>query len=133
MKTITTQLVKNISLAVFISIISVTSVAACNNQNNPATSPVTNLSVAVINNNVFVNWTMNEGAAAAAYCEVQASKDGKNFITIGFVMGADPSKTDNTFSFKQQQAKIKPGMIYFRVLNVIAADKAVSSPVVKLN
>lgn len=71
--------------------------------------------------------------AAVEYCEVQASKDGKNFTTIGFVMGANPAKTDNSFSFKQQQAKIKPGMIYFRVLNIGAGDQATSSPVVKLD
>lgn len=130
MKTNYTHLLRIVSFVVFFSIITVASVSACN---NPSNSPVNNLTVAVVNNNVFVNWNITDAAASVEYCEVQASADGKNFTTIGFVMGADPSKTDNTFSFKQQQTKIKPGMIYFRVLNISAGDKATASDVVKLN
>ena len=50
------------------------------------------------------------------YWEVQGSKDGKAYSTIGLVMGADPKGSSNSFSFKQQTEKIKADLKYVRVI-----------------
>lgn len=94
-------------------------------------SPVSNLTVNVKNSNLLVNWTITEGTATS-YCEVQASEDGTTFTTIGFVMGADPKQGNNTFSFKQNLKKIKPGKVFYRVLNVSENNTAVASNSVKI-
>ncbi len=90
-----------------------------------------NLKAEIINNNLVMNWAI-ENPNTINYCEVQGSEDGKIFYTIGYVMGANPSQTDNTYSFKQALAKMKPGKVYYRVL-IIGADKnATSSEIVKI-
>lgn len=105
--------------------------ASFSNNKRFDTPSVNKLTAAVVNNNVLVNWEM-PSAANTNYCAVQASADGKSFTTIGFVMGPNPKSTDNTYTFKQQLAKIKPGMNYYRVLNIGANDMATASAAVKL-
>ena len=94
---------------------------------NPA---ISNLKATVVNNNIVINWNVTD-ELASNYCEVQASVDGKNFSTIGLVLGADPSKTDNSFAFKQNLSKMKAGQVYYRVVTVGAKDNASASNVVK--
>jgi hypothetical protein len=88
-----------------------------------------NLTVQIINNALVMNWSNTDGN----YYEIQASKDGKNFTTIGMVMGADPKGPGNTFSFKQQVAKLKPGKPYYRVVIITNDNQAVATEAVKAN
>ena len=80
---------------------------------NPA---ISNLTATVEKNNLVINWNFPE-IDGFNYCEVQASKDGVTFSTIGLVMGADP-KQPNSFKFKQGVKNLKPGQVFYRVLNV---------------
>jgi hypothetical protein len=101
-------------------------------QNNLSVKPVTtNLKAIVENNNIVLNWNVSE-AATVNYCKVQASADGVTFYTIGMVMGANPEDANKTFSFKQNLNKMRPGQVYYRVLNVLADETAYSSNVAKV-
>lgn len=91
---------------------------------------VTDLTVAVENNQVLVNWVIPD-VSTSNYCEVQSSLDGKTFSTIGMVMGADPRQTNNGYAFKQGLKKLKQGRVYYRVLNVGTNGKAYASNVIK--
>ncbi|MGN6558916.1 MAG: hypothetical protein ACTHK8_12860 [Ginsengibacter sp.] len=42
---------------------------------------------------VVINWTTSKDSPTN-YFEVERSADGKNFNTIAYVLGADPTKTD---------------------------------------
>ena len=78
---------------------------------------ISNVTATVVNNNIVLNWNVTN-ELSASICEVQASKDGKNFTSIGIVMGADPKQHNNGFAFKQNLSKIKSGMVYFRIVTV---------------
>lgn len=97
---------------------------------NTENSTISNLKATVVNNNIVINWNVTD-EMVSNYCEVQASKDGKTFSTIGLVLGADPSKTDNSFAFKQNISKMKTGQIYYRVVMIGSKDKASTSTTVK--
>jgi hypothetical protein len=98
----------------------------------PSDSPFINLTANVENNNLVINWSTLSDAAANGYCEIQASEDGKTFSTIGFVMGADPKLASNSFTFKQNLKKMKPGKVFYRVLNVTENNTVVASSIVKI-
>ena len=44
-------------------------------------------------NKVEINWSVDK-KASTNYFEVEKSNDGKNFKTVAYVLGADPSKTN---------------------------------------
>ncbi len=44
-------------------------------------------------NKVNINWSTDR-TSATNYFEIEKSVDGKNFKTIAYILGADPSKTD---------------------------------------
>lgn len=96
----------------------------------PGSDAITNLIAKVDNNNIVINWNV-AADISSNICEVQSSKDGKNFSTIGIVMGADPKQTNNSFAFKQNLTKMKAGHIYYRVLSVGTNYTATASNVVK--
>ncbi len=94
--------------------------------------PVVNLRASLVNNNLELTW----GTATVEmdnYWEVQGSVDGKSFSTIGVVLGADPKTKGNSFSFKQGNNKIKPGLKYYRVLRVENETSATASTLVSLS
>jgi len=97
---------------------------------NTENASISNLKATVVNNNIVINWNVTD-ELASNYCEVQASKDGKHFSAIGLVLGADPSKTDNSFAFKQNLSKMKAGQVYYRVVMIGSKDKASTSATVK--
>ncbi|MCP9753413.1 hypothetical protein EGI32_20875 [Ferruginibacter sp. HRS2-29] len=78
---------------------------------------------------LIVNWSSNQ--QANAYWQIQGSVDGKNYSTIGFVMGNDPA-AQNNFKFKQPMAKLKPGLKYFRVLLMEDAENGIASNSIQL-
>lgn len=71
-----------------------------------------------IKNNLVVVWNSSAGFAEDNW-EVQASADGKNFKTIGYVLGADPAVKDKTsYAYKQPVSKIGRDYRYYRVMQV---------------
>lgn len=121
MKTTTTYIRKSICLVLLI--------VAASKSFSQTNNAVSNLQASFENNSLVINWDVTE-AVAVNYSEVQSSKDGINFSTIGMVMGADP-KTPGSFKFKQNLNKMKAGKGYFRVINVDADGKSYTSPIIK--
>ena len=93
-------------------------------------SGINNVKASIVNNNIVINWNVTD-ELVSSICEVQASKDGKNFSTIGLVMGPDPKQTNNGFAFKQNLSKMKAGQVYYRVVSVGANANGGTSNVVK--
>lgn len=124
MKTISTSIFSKGIFTLLFFTLSFTALAT----SSPKLSVSGGLTVEVINNAVVMNWSNT----SANYYEIQASKDGKNFTTIGMVMGADPKGAGNTFSFKQQVAKLKPGKSYYRVVLVNSNQTATATEAVKI-
>lgn len=54
---------------------------------------ITNFQVVKEQNKVVINWATDK-ASNTNYFEVEKSTDGKNFKTVAYVLGADPTKTD---------------------------------------
>ena len=109
----------NLRNAIFVLLLSLAFTSAFSQNGNPA---ISNLTATVVNNNLVMNWNVS-AIDNVNYCEVQASKDGITFSTIGLVMGADP-KEPNSFKFKQGLKKLKSGQVYYRVLNVENSGKS---------
>ncbi len=75
-----------------------------NAQNGPSTKiNIVDFKVEKNQNKISVNWSTDnavsvkwstDNAVPTNYFEVEKSTDGKNFQTIAYVLGADPSKTD---------------------------------------
>jgi hypothetical protein len=128
MKANFTSAIRNFFLVTILSLAFTTAFS----QNSLALKPATaNLKAVVENNTVILNWNVTEGAAFN-YCKVQASADGITFYTIGMVLGPNPEQTGNSFSFKQNLAKIRPGQAYYRVLNMETDEIAHVSNVAKV-
>ena len=124
MKTNFTTL-RNLILVTLLSVSFSTAFSQTTATENPA---ISNVKATVVNNNIVLNWNLTN-ELASSICEVQASKDGKNFTSIGIVMGADPKQSNNGFAFKQNLSKMKSGMVYYRIVTVGA--NANSSTAVK--
>jgi len=54
---------------------------------------ITDFHVVKNQNNVHINWSTDK-TVSTNYFEVEKSNDGKNFKTVAYVLGADPTKTD---------------------------------------
>lgn len=96
----------------------------------PVNSGISNIKASVFNNNIVLYWNVTD-ELKSNICEVQASNDGKNFSTIGIVMGPDPRQTNNGFAFKQNLSKMKAGQVYYRVVSRGANATEGTSTVVK--
>lgn len=106
------------------------SVIAAHAQSQASSKLFENLQAKIDNNNLFIQWNASAVDESATW-QVQGSADGKEFITIGFVMGADP-KTADTYRYKQGLAKIKPGLKYYRVLQLASNDMAIASNTISI-
>ncbi len=125
MKTTSTYLRNLISVL----ILAVAFTNAFSQTSNLVNTNISNLKAIVQNDRLVINWNVSD-ANASNYCEVQVSKDGKHFSTIGIVLGADPKQNNNGFAFKQNLAKMKTGHIYYRVLTVAANNQVSASNIV---
>ena len=125
MKTTFTFLRTSITVLILTSLFSSASAQSTPSGN----STISNLTARVENNNIVINWNISE--LNADYCQVQASTDGKNFQTIGFVLGADPKAGNNSFAFKQNLSKMKAGHKYYRVVSINSGAVGVASEAVK--
>jgi len=54
---------------------------------------ITDFHVVKNQNKVDINWSTDK-TVSTNYFEVEKSNDGKNFKTVAYVLGADPTKTD---------------------------------------
>jgi hypothetical protein len=54
---------------------------------------ITDFRVVKDENKVDINWSTDK-TVSTNYFEVEKSNDGKNFKTVAYVLGADPTKTD---------------------------------------
>ena len=54
---------------------------------------ITSFQVVKEQNKVAIKWATDK-ASQTNYFEVERSNDGKNFKTVAYVLGADPTKTD---------------------------------------
>lgn len=111
-------------------ILSVAFTNSFSQNSEPSNTAVSNLQASVENNRIIIHWNTTD-VAASNYCQVQASTDGKTFTTIGLVMGADPKQTDNSFMFKQELKKMKPGQSFYRILAVDSNNRAYASNVIQ--
>ena len=68
------------------------------------------------NNELFMEWQDKAGTNDTQWV-VQASEDGKDYNTIGYVWGADPQKK-GTYKFKQKFNKISKAVKYFQVWKI---------------
>jgi hypothetical protein len=77
---------------------------------------ITNFHVEKNKDKVNINWST--GNSRTNYFEVEKSKDGKNFKTIAYVLGADPTKTDCDCygCFDKINSKFKE--LYYRLKHV---------------
>ena len=105
--------------------------SAQQNKSKPSDINIEGFAAKIKNNNLQINWTSIE-TGVNNYWEVQGSKDGREFSTIGLVLGADPTTAAGDYKYKQQVTKIIPGLKYYRILHVEAADKAVASNTIGL-
>ena len=67
---------------------------AANAQSQPQKINITHFYVVKSQNKVRVNWS-TENKVATNYFEVEKGEDGKNFRTVAYVLGADPSKSNH--------------------------------------
>jgi len=84
----------------------------------------------VSDNHLLIDWTATD-RPETAYWEVQASTNAKEFTTIGYVMGENPTQPQH-FNFKNKLTNIKPGYQYYRVLQVENDQHVYTSNMVKL-
>ncbi len=87
---------------------------------------IQDLKVTVVNNNLVVNWSATN--CTTGYWEVQASANGKDFKTVGMVMGEDP-KTANAYAFKNKIGNLHKPFKQFRVVYIMNDQEEASANV----
>jgi hypothetical protein len=113
---------------VFISLVA----KAQNKEQSENPSVAKDLKASVAGNHLRLTW--ESGAVGNdKYWEVQGSRDGKNFSTIGLVFGSNPKTRETGFIFKQNSNKIIPGIKYYRVLLVENETSATASAMISLS
>ena len=76
---------------------------------------ITKLTAHEKNNNLSIEWSADAGNECN-YWEVQGSADGKDFHTIALVLGPDPGKKGEQYTFKGKITR--PGNIFYRVAHI---------------
>jgi hypothetical protein len=95
-----------------------------NAQTKNSSTEINGFAAKIENSNLLINWN-SSAEGQSNYWEVQGSKDGKTFSTIGIVLGEDPA--EGGYKYKQSIAKVKPGLKYYRVLHIESDEKATAS------
>lgn len=98
---------------------------------NNADINIVGFSAKISDNKLLINWSSKE-KNENDYWLVQGSRDGKEFSTIGLVLGAEPSVEARTYIFKQVLTKIKHSLKYYRVLHIETPEIAVVSEIIEL-
>ena len=120
-----------VSIVAFV-LLAFSAVAQQTNNTQAGSIQAQDLKASLVNKNLVITW-VTKSASGANYWEVQGSKDGTNYSTIGLVLGEDPKSTGTSYFFKQDNNKIKPGMIYYRVLHIESEDRAAASNSIRLS
>ena len=92
---------------------------------------IDSFSAKIDNSNLLINWSC-KGKNENNYWLIQGSRDGKEFSTIGLVLGAEPSVEAGKYTFKQAVTKIKHSLKYYRVLHIETSEIAVVSNIIEL-
>ena len=77
---------------------------------------------------VYIEWAADAGTGSYLW-EVQSSINGKKFSTIALVLGPDPGKEGEQYTFK---GKIKKANMYYRVVYFNQAGLQQQSAIIKL-
>ena len=78
---------------------------------------------------IFIEWSADAGDRSN-YWEVQSSADGKKFSTIALVLGADPGKTGEQYTYK---GKINnTNNVYYRVVHIDLAGVQLQSDIIQV-
>src|SRR5690242_2919255 len=78
---------------------------------------ITQFQVIKKDNKVVINWTTAKDSPTN-YFEVERSADGKNFKTVAYVLGADPTKTDCECFGCFDKVSTKGGKSFYRLKHV---------------
>ena len=113
---------KQFLILIAFAIININAKAQSNNQ----VASIHQLKATIEKGQLYMSW-QSAGTNNNADFEVQASDDGINYSTIGYVLGGNPKGMRGGYAFKQQLTKMKPGMQHFRVLQQLTAETAVAS------
>jgi hypothetical protein len=97
-----------------------------NSKTNNEATPLQEFKASIKGMSLLINWKATD-LNQNEYWEVQASADGKKYATIGIVLGADPKLGDGNYSFKSNTGSLRPGMKYYRVLNIQSETIAFAS------
>lgn len=81
----------------------------------PTKISITKLTAHEKDNRIYVEWAANAGAESN-YWEIQGSADGKNFSAVALVLGTDPGKTGEQYTFKGKITR--PNDLYYRVVHI---------------
>ena len=76
---------------------------------------ITKLTAHEKDNRIYVEWAANAGTESN-YWEIQGSADGKNFSTVALVLGTDPGKTGEQYTFKGKITRSND--LYYRVVHI---------------
>lgn len=89
------------------------------------------IEVSELSGKLNINWCDKKGLDVD-YWEVQSSKEGTEFTTIGLVFGPEPGNKSNCFRFKQDKNKLEKGIVYFRVMPMIKGAASIPSNAVQV-
>lgn len=110
------------------------SVMACCNQlfaqeikNDPI---IYNVKAIVVNKVLIIEWDSDK--PADSYWQIQASKDGKEFTSVGHVFGRNISNNSNLFSFKKSFRKTKTQNTIYRVVWMENSNNGIASKAIKI-
>lgn len=77
---------------------------------------ITNFHVEKNKNKVNINWSTSN--SQTNYFEVEKSRDGKNFKTVAYVLGADPTKADCDCYGCFDKINSKSKELYYRLKHI---------------
>ncbi len=91
---------------------------------------ITNLSAAKTGDNIRISWGSTI-AESEGYWDVQASRDGKDFKTLGLVFGSEPAQKGR-YCFKEKASKILSAFTLYRVVHIKQDYTALASEAIRL-
>ena len=91
---------------------------------------ITGFTGKIENQKLSLQWNLTS-SENADYCEVQGSEDGIKYTTIGLVVGEDPNEK-GSFRYRHEMKKIRPGLKYFRVLQIEKGEWGYASKSINL-
>jgi len=122
-------LVKRLLFLLFVYLAATSFAFAQENEKSTSQKSEQAFEVQTKGNNLLLSWTIQD--ADSGYWEVQASKDGLEFVTIGLVIGEHPV-TKKSYLFKQSTAKLDKRFKFVRIQQIATDHSARTSASKKL-